>query len=283
VDLSNGFRLAGMAVRPDAGTIQGPGGPRQVEPKAMAVLIELARHPVQVRTRAQIEEVVWPRGWVSDDVLTRCIGQLRRALGDQARAPRFLQTLPRRGYRLSVAPESLAEAAGASSGAASGGWWPPALQVRALQALSSRQGPIAAAGLTAMLADRLWRAGQPIILAPPAAGPGAGTAVEGTVLHAGPCLQAMLRLVDTRDGSVRWSGTACAASRDLLPALNGIADELATQIVGQLAAGHPAAGDHDGAVPIAGRPACSRSTPPSGRGTADPGATACPRRLRRPG
>jgi TolB-like protein len=43
---------------------------------------------------------VWPDAFVGDDVLTRCISELRRVFGDDAKEPRFIQTIPKTGYRL---------------------------------------------------------------------------------------------------------------------------------------------------------------------------------------
>ena len=107
MDLTAGFRLEALEVEPLSGQVRGPGGVLRVEPKAMEVLLELARHAPAVRSRAQVEQAVWPRGWISEDALTRCIGQLRRALADDQRAPRLLETIPKRGYRLRVKPMPL--------------------------------------------------------------------------------------------------------------------------------------------------------------------------------
>src|SRR4029450_12942859 len=52
---------------------------------------------------------VWPDAFVSDDVLTRCISELRRVFGDDAKEPRFIQTIPKTGYRLIAAVSSNAE------------------------------------------------------------------------------------------------------------------------------------------------------------------------------
>ncbi len=127
MDLESGFWLAGRSVLPVEGSVAGPAGLQRIEPKAMAVLLELARHAPQTRSRAQIEQTAWPRGHVSEDALTRCIGQLRRALGDDARAPELLETVPRRGYRLRATPQALVDPrAPAASGASAGAAGPPA-------------------------------------------------------------------------------------------------------------------------------------------------------------
>ena len=50
---------------------------------------------------------MWGDTFVTDDVLTRCISELRKALEDDAKEPRVIQTIPKRGYRLLVKVESV--------------------------------------------------------------------------------------------------------------------------------------------------------------------------------
>lgn len=75
-----------------------------VEPKVMAVLERLAQEPLQVVTRSTLLNDVWSGTVVTDEVVTRCISELRNALGDSSRAPRFIQTIPKKGYKLLQAP-----------------------------------------------------------------------------------------------------------------------------------------------------------------------------------
>jgi predicted ATPase/DNA-binding winged helix-turn-helix (wHTH) protein len=82
----------------------------QLRPKAYAVLKYLIERPGVLVTKQQLLDDVWPDTFVSDAVLKDGIRQLREALGDDAKAPRFIQTAHRRGYRfiaaLSEAKES---------------------------------------------------------------------------------------------------------------------------------------------------------------------------------
>lgn len=68
----------------------------------MSVLECLARFHGKVVDRQVFFDTVWPGGEVSDDVLTQCIVELRKALGDSARHPRFIETIPKIGFRLLV-------------------------------------------------------------------------------------------------------------------------------------------------------------------------------------
>ena len=68
-------------------------------PKVFAVLRLLVAQAGQLVTKEALLEAVWPETVVSDAVLTSCIGELRKVLGETAQAPRFIQTVHRRGYR----------------------------------------------------------------------------------------------------------------------------------------------------------------------------------------
>jgi len=67
--------------------------------KALRVLGLLVAHAGQLVSKDTLFQAVWPEAAVSDGVLSNCIGELRKALGDTAQAPRFIQTVHRRGYR----------------------------------------------------------------------------------------------------------------------------------------------------------------------------------------
>ena len=73
--------------------------PIPLRPKTFAVLRCFVEHPGQLLTKAAFFEVVWPEAVVSDVVLKVCIRELRLALGDNARQPRFIATVHGRGYR----------------------------------------------------------------------------------------------------------------------------------------------------------------------------------------
>ena len=72
-------------------------------PKAFAVLHYLVTHPDRLITKDELLDAVWPETAVSDAVVRVAIGTLRKVLGDTAQTPRFIATVPRRGYRF-VAP-----------------------------------------------------------------------------------------------------------------------------------------------------------------------------------
>jgi TolB-like protein len=81
-------------------------------PKALALLSFIADRPGEVVTKDQLFDAVWPEVNVGDAALVTCIQELRRALKDDARRPRYIETLHRRGYRFvgktTVAPPNAA-------------------------------------------------------------------------------------------------------------------------------------------------------------------------------
>ncbi|HKE48212.1 MAG TPA: winged helix-turn-helix domain-containing protein [Rhodanobacteraceae bacterium] len=84
-----------------------PGEPR-LTPKAAAVLLQLAHAAGRTLSRDDLLNEVWKGTCPTPDVLTQAVKDLRRALGDDLHAPRFVETLPRLGYRL-VAPARFME------------------------------------------------------------------------------------------------------------------------------------------------------------------------------
>jgi DNA-binding winged helix-turn-helix (wHTH) protein len=95
------FSLGDWLVQPQLNRLSRSGGEDvQIEPKMMDVLVHLARNPGQVVSREALIDAVWPEVFISESVLTRAIAGLRRALGDDARRPSFIETISKRGYRL---------------------------------------------------------------------------------------------------------------------------------------------------------------------------------------
>ena len=78
----------------------------------MGVLECLAQHPGETLSKEQLFQAVWPNIVVTEDVLKRCIAELRRAFHDDARNPHIIETIAKRGYRLiaSVSAPAVASA-----------------------------------------------------------------------------------------------------------------------------------------------------------------------------
>jgi DNA-binding winged helix-turn-helix (wHTH) protein len=74
-----------------------------LRPKAFVLLRYLVEHAQRLVTQEELLKAVWQRTYVSEGLLREYIRELRGLLGDDAKAPRFIETVPRRGYRF-IAP-----------------------------------------------------------------------------------------------------------------------------------------------------------------------------------
>lgn len=119
MDLNRGFQLGDWQVLPEESRVTGPAGEAHLTPRAMAVLLYLAEQSGRVVSRDEFNEQLWAPAVVTDHALTQCIAELRRALDDSAAQPRFIETVPKRGYRLVVAVSPIAPAEDDASTAAS--------------------------------------------------------------------------------------------------------------------------------------------------------------------
>ena len=96
-------RLTRAGAEPSAEDVGADEDVRRLEPKVMEVLALMAATPGETVSRERFMETVWTGTIVTDDVLARCISELRKALGDSARDPAYVETIRKRGYVL-IAP-----------------------------------------------------------------------------------------------------------------------------------------------------------------------------------
>lgn len=97
------FHIANWYVDIDANRIHNGEQDIKLESKVMALLVYLAKHQGAVISRNQLEADVWTDRVISYDALTSCITRLRRVLGDDSRKPLYIETVPKKGYRLIAA------------------------------------------------------------------------------------------------------------------------------------------------------------------------------------
>ncbi len=108
------FFVADWRVRPALGQLERGDLAISVEARSLEVLGCLARHAPNVVSKQRLIREVWGPAFVTDEVLSHAIWELRKAFGDDARSPHFIQTIAKKGYRLlaevsySAAPEPLA-------------------------------------------------------------------------------------------------------------------------------------------------------------------------------
>ncbi|TNE67537.1 MAG: tetratricopeptide repeat protein [Alphaproteobacteria bacterium] len=96
------FRIGGWTVFPETGRIGMGDNIVTLEPKVMGLLLLLAKADGALLSREQIEQDLWGGMILGEDTVARTVSRLRRALGDDAKKPLYVETLPKRGYRLLV-------------------------------------------------------------------------------------------------------------------------------------------------------------------------------------
>lgn len=97
------FRVGEWLVEPSLNRISNDEISVRLQLKVMDVLVCLAERAGEVVTRQEIIDRVWATEYIADNTLTHAIAEIRAALGDDAREPRYIETIPRRGYRM-IAP-----------------------------------------------------------------------------------------------------------------------------------------------------------------------------------
>lgn len=97
------FEFDDVAVDPANAQILKGGRPVAVEPKAFRVLLVLLEQRGRLVEKDDLLSTVWPGTFVTENALTREIALLRRVLGDDSKAAKYIETVPKRGYRF-IAP-----------------------------------------------------------------------------------------------------------------------------------------------------------------------------------
>ena len=104
------------------------GEPVALAPKPFAVLCALARTPGRLVTKNALLDLVWGHRFVTDSVIKSAISELRAALDDDPKQPRYIETVCRRGYRfIAAAVSSPTQSAAAVERKGAGGPGHPAL------------------------------------------------------------------------------------------------------------------------------------------------------------
>jgi len=113
------YHFSPFSLSPGVGLLFRDGAPVSLEPRAVKVLAYLVRSRGRVVPKEELLDKVWSDVFTTDAVLKQAVSQIRRALGDAAERPRYIQTFHARGYQfiahVSVEAE---EAAGSSKPAA---------------------------------------------------------------------------------------------------------------------------------------------------------------------
>ena len=213
------------------------------------ILRMLLERPGHVVTRDELQQRLWPRGTFVDfeHSLNAAVKRLRATLGDDADNPRFVETLPRRGYRFMAAPEAKTAHLDAAAGPAPG----VRLAVMPFANLSEERQGYFADGLTEELIARLSQVcrgrigvisryssmvfkegghrahdiGQALR---------AAYLLEGSTRREGDRMRITARLVETAGETHRWAGTYELHLTDSLSVQKEVAGRIACALAMEL-------------------------------------------------
>jgi Tol biopolymer transport system component/DNA-binding winged helix-turn-helix (wHTH) protein len=110
------FRFGSYEISPRAGEIRKHGVLIRLAPQPFQVLLTLVEHAGQLVNREELQQRLWGNDQTTvefDAGLNRCIRQIRAALADNAEAPRYIETEPRKGYRFIASVQTVAIDSGA--------------------------------------------------------------------------------------------------------------------------------------------------------------------------
>src|SRR5215510_15836682 len=88
------------------GILLNGGATVRLTPRAFQTLLVLVKHASEVVDKEQLMAEVWPDTFVEEGNLSRNIYEIRKALGDDTAEPRYVETIPKRGYRF-IAPTKI--------------------------------------------------------------------------------------------------------------------------------------------------------------------------------
>jgi len=106
-----GYRFQGYRLDPADRRLSRDGVPVELNARYLDALTLLVREAGRLVSKDRFMDEVWRGVPVTDEALTQCIRTLRRQLGDEAARPRFIETVPKHGYRFVAAVERTGDAA----------------------------------------------------------------------------------------------------------------------------------------------------------------------------
>ena len=242
-DMNAPIHFASFRFEPDSARLWAGEIEIKLTPKAAALLAALLERAGEPVSKDELFARVWRGTVVSDDALVTCIQELRKALGDDAKNPRFIETRHRRGYRFAAAlavPAAVQAVAAPKAG--------PAIAVLPFTDMSpGRDQDYFCEGLAEELIDALTRVeGLRVVsrsssfqfrapgLDVKEAGRllGVDSLLEGSVRKAGNRLRITVQLIDTATAFHKWSERFDRNLDDVFAVQEEIADKVASMLRG---------------------------------------------------
>src|SRR6516164_10145346 len=239
--VAKSLKVGSWIVDPSLNGMSSDGRTVRLEPKVMEVLLCLAQHPGETLSKEQLFQAVWPNIVVTEDVLKRCIAELRRAFDDDAREPRIIETISKRGYRL-VAPVT---ARSASPVPAESAVSDSIVVMPFVNMSGDAENEYFADGITEEIINALAQIADLHVVARSSAFSFKGkhidprivgeqlsvrTVLEGSVRKAGDTLRITVQLVNASDGFHLWSERYDREMKDVFAVQEEIARSIAERL-----------------------------------------------------
>jgi DNA-binding winged helix-turn-helix (wHTH) protein/tetratricopeptide (TPR) repeat protein len=138
------FTVGGWLAEPKACRLSRGDTVVKLRPQLMDLLVCLARRAGEIVLKDEILAEVWASQYIAESGLSRCVAELRQSLGDEAHEPRFIETIPKRGYRLLAPVAWLPPAVRVAPAAAAGAPGAGAPETAPAPAVAGEAAPIAA-------------------------------------------------------------------------------------------------------------------------------------------
>lgn len=123
------FRFEDFTLDPHDRRLSRRGAPVALNARYLDALLLLVRHPGELVSKDRFMAEVWRGAAVTDEALTQCVRTLRRRLGDEAGRPRFIETVPKHGYRFVAPVQWLEDARSGPAEPSSPGRWREVLRL----------------------------------------------------------------------------------------------------------------------------------------------------------
>ena len=105
------FLVGDWLVQPSLGRVSRGTSVQRLRPQLMDVLVCLAARRGRTVMKQEVITTIWNDRFVTESALARTVAELRRVLGDDAKEPRIIETIPKRGYRI-IAPVTPSSSSG---------------------------------------------------------------------------------------------------------------------------------------------------------------------------
>ncbi|HST22220.1 MAG TPA: winged helix-turn-helix domain-containing protein [Blastocatellia bacterium] len=219
------------------------GQTRTLTPRAFDILVFLVARRGRAVEKQELFEQIWKGTFVTDNALTRVIKEIRRAIGDDADAPRYIETIPKRGYRFIAEITQISDAAKTSRPELTERRATPSMAVLPFKLFASNSDDeYLGLGMADALITRLSNVRQIIVRPTSAVLKYAGinqdpvaigrelcveSVLEGSIRKSGERIRATVQFVSVEDGRPLWADKFDEKFTDIFAVEDSIAEKVA--------------------------------------------------------